>query len=42
MELPRGIGQAKIKATARVGVLSIQLPKSPEAMQHERKIEIGT
>lgn len=41
VELPRGIDQAKIKATARDGVLSIQLPKSPEAMQRERKIEIG-
>lgn len=42
VELPRGIDQAKIKATARDGVLSIQLPKSPEAMQRERKIQIGT
>jgi HSP20 family protein len=41
VELPRGIDQAKIKATARDGVLSIHLPKSPEAMQRERKIEIG-
>ncbi len=41
VELPRGIDLAKIKATARDGVLSIQLPKSPEAMLQERKIEIG-
>ena len=41
VELPRGIDQSKIKASARDGVLSIQLPKSPEAMQRERKIEIS-
>jgi HSP20 family protein len=41
VELPRGIDQAGIKATARDGMLSILLPKSPEAMQRERKIEIS-
>lgn len=41
VELPRGIDQAKIKATARDGVLSIQLPKNAEAVQQERKIEIS-
>jgi len=40
VELPCGIDQSKIKASARDGALSIQLPKSPEAMQRERKIEI--
>ena len=41
VELPRGVDQSKIKATARDGVLSIQMPKNPEAVQRERKIEIG-
>lgn len=42
VELPRGIDQTKIKASTRDGVLSIHLPKSPEAMQRERKIEISS
>ena len=41
VELSRGIEHAKITATARDGVLSVHLPKSPEAIQRERKIEIG-
>ena len=42
VELPQGINHEKIRATARDGVLSVHLPKSPEAIQRERKIEIGT
>jgi HSP20 family protein len=41
VELPKGIDHSKISATAKDGMLSIHLPKSPEAMQRERKIEIS-
>jgi HSP20 family protein len=39
--LPKGIDNSKITANARDGMLSIHLPKSPEALQAERKIEIS-
>ena len=42
VELPRGIDVAKITASAKDGVLAIHLPKSPEARERERKIEIST
>jgi len=41
LELPRGIDISKITANAKDGVLVIHLPKSPEALQRERKIEIS-
>lgn len=41
LELPRGIDVSKITANAKDGVLAIHLPKSPEALQRERKIEIS-
>lgn len=41
IELPRGIDVAKITASAKDGVLAIHLPKSPEARERERKIEIS-
>lgn len=41
VELPKGVDQAKITATARDGMLSIHLPKNRDATQRERKIEIS-
>lgn len=41
VELPRGVDVAKITANAKDGVLAIRLPKTAEAKQHERKIEIS-
>lgn len=41
VELPKGIDNTKISANARDGMLSIHLPKSPEALTRERKIEIS-
>jgi HSP20 family protein len=41
VELPKGIDHSKISASARDGMLSIHLPKSADAMQRERKIEIS-
>lgn len=41
VELPRGIDVAKITASVKDGVLAILLPKSPEARERERKIEIS-
>ncbi len=40
IELPRGIDHEKITATARDGLLSVHLPKSPAAIERERKIPI--
>ena len=41
VELPHGIDHEKISATARDGVLSVHLPKSPAAIERERKIPIN-
>lgn len=41
LELPRGVDVSKITASAKDGVLAIHLPKSPEARERERKIEIN-
>lgn len=40
IELPQGIDLAKISATARDGILSVHMPKSPAAIERERKIPI--
>jgi HSP20 family protein len=42
IELPQGIDHDKISATARDGILSVQLPKSPAAIERERKIPINS
>ncbi len=41
IELPQGIDHDKISAHARDGVLSVHLPKSPAAIERERKIPIS-
>lgn len=41
IELPQGIDHEKITATARDGILSVHLPKSPAAIERERKIPIN-
>ncbi|MGB5078422.1 MAG: Hsp20/alpha crystallin family protein [Sphingorhabdus sp.] len=41
LELPKGIDNQKITATARDGILSIRLPKSQAAIERERKIPIN-
>lgn len=41
IELPQGIDHDKISANARDGVLSVHLPKSPAAIERERKIPIN-
>ena len=40
IELPQGIDHEKISATARDGILWVHLPKSPAAIERERKIPI--
>jgi HSP20 family protein len=42
IELPQGIDHDKISATARDGILSVHLPKSPAAIERERKIPINS
>ncbi len=39
-QLPDGVDADKIEASFKKGVLAITLPKKPEAIQPERKIEI--
>jgi HSP20 family protein len=41
IDLPEGIDHKKISATARDGILSVHLPKSPAAIERERKIPIS-
>lgn len=41
IELPQGIDHDKISANAHDGVLSVHLPKSPAAIERERKIPIN-
>lgn len=38
--LPEGIDRDKIDATFKNGVLSLTLPKTPEAVQQQKKIEV--
>lgn len=38
--LPPGVDRDKIEASFKNGVLSITLPKTPEAMQQQKKIEV--
>ena len=38
--LPAGVDQNKIEATFKKGVLTVNLPKSPEAQKKEKKIEV--
>ena len=40
IELPQGIDHEKITAKAHDGILSVHLPKSPAAIERERKIPI--
>jgi len=40
ISLPEGIDQDKIDATFRNGVLTVRLPKTPEAQNPARKIEV--
>lgn len=42
IELPQGIDHGKITATARDGILSVHMPKSPAAIERERKIPINS
>ena len=42
IELPQGIDLEKISATTRDGILSVHLPKSPAAIERERKIPINS
>ena len=41
-ELPPGVDQGKIDASFKNGVLTINLPKSPEAQKKEKKIAISS
>lgn len=40
--LPQGIDRDKIEANFKNGVLALTLPKTPEAMQQQKKIEVKT
>lgn len=40
--LPDGVDTDKVEASLRQGVLTITLPKKPEAMKKEKKVEIKT
>jgi len=39
-QLPAGVDQSKIDATFQKGVLTVTLPKSPEAQKKEKKIAV--
>jgi HSP20 family protein len=38
--LPQGVDRDKVEATFKNGVLSLTLPKTPDAMQQQKKIEV--
>jgi HSP20 family protein len=38
--VPEGVDTSKIEATFKKGVLTVTLPKSPEAQKAEKKIEV--
>jgi HSP20 family protein len=40
--LPQGVDRDKVEATFKNGVLSLTLPKTPDAMQRQKKIEVKT
>ena len=40
--LPEGVDTDKIEASFKNGVLTVRLPKKPEAIKHEKKIEVKT
>src|SRR5215472_15104368 len=40
--LPAGVDRDKIEANFKNGVLSVTLPKTPEAMQQQKRIEVKT
>jgi HSP20 family protein len=40
--LPEGVDTDKIEATFKNGVLTVRLPKKPEAIKPEKKIEVKT
>lgn len=39
-QLPEGVDEEKVEATFKKGVLTVVIPKSPEAKQSEKKIEV--
>jgi HSP20 family protein len=40
--LPEGVDTDKIEASFKKGVLTVRLPKKPEAIKPEKKIEVKT
>lgn len=40
LKLPEGVDTAKIEASFEKGVLTVELPKTPEAAKPERRIEV--
>jgi HSP20 family protein len=38
--VPEGVNTDKIEASFKKGVLTVRLPKKPEAIKPERKIEV--
>jgi HSP20 family protein len=40
--LPEGLDTDKIEASFKNGVLTVRLPKKPEAVKREKKIEVKT
>jgi HSP20 family protein len=40
--LPEGVDTDKIEASFKNGVLTVRLPKKPDAIKHEKKIEVKT
>ena len=42
LALPEGVDTDKIEASFKNGVLTVRLPKKPEAIKPEKKIEVKT
>jgi HSP20 family protein len=40
LSVPEGVDTDKIEATFKKGVLTVTLPKKPEAIKPEKKIEV--